>query len=180
VSIIGLDLGHASTKAAEHWLAKLPPVLGLVACTHLVPGPRARVVITLDCPDDAVLILPPSTVEDQVADHMADQTAEDRAVAEHTRRRSGRAVIYPGVETLTGQVTVTDLLTRTAISRIHLIGGTGDPLPQTLIDTRSFVRPQWMDGQLTLVATPAPDGRIAPFEVPNPTPCCADHALASA
>jgi hypothetical protein len=28
----------------------------------------------------------------------------------------------------------------------------------------------------TLVAAPAPGGRIAPFEVPDPTPCCADHS----
>jgi hypothetical protein len=28
---------------------------------------------------------------------------------------------------------------------------------------------------MTLLAMPAPGGRIAPAEVPNPTPCCADH-----
>lgn len=170
MTIIGLDLGHASTKAAEHWLAQLPPVLGLVACTHLVPGPRPRVVITLECPEDAVLTLPPSDMDSVHAP--SDPVAEDRAVTEHTRRRSGRAVIYPGVDLLRGEVTVTELLTRTAISRIRLIGSPDTPLPQTLVDTRSFVRPQWMDGELTLVAAPAPAGRIAPFEVPNPTPCC--------
>jgi hypothetical protein len=49
------------------------------------------------------------------------------------------------------------------------------PDPQTPVETDDFVRPQWVDGVLTLVATPAPGGRIAPFEVADPTPCCADH-----
>jgi hypothetical protein len=83
----------------------------------------------------------------------------------------GRAVIYPGVASLRGVMSVADLLEVSAIQRIHMLGG---PVEDE-IDTRDFVRPQWMDGQLTLVCTPAPGGRIAPFEVPNPTPCCADH-----
>jgi len=52
MSIIGLDLGHATTVAAEHWLAQLPPVPGLVACTHFGGG---RVLITLAGLDPAVL-----------------------------------------------------------------------------------------------------------------------------
>ncbi len=68
------------------------------------------------------------------------------------------------------------LLDRSAIGAVRVIGGAAViPEPDTLVDTRDFVRPQWMDGVLTLVATPAPGGRIAPFEVPNPTPCCAAH-----
>jgi hypothetical protein len=49
-------------------------------------------------------------------------------------------------------------------------------VPATEILTRDFVRPQWLDGRLTLITTPAAGDRIAPFEVPNPTPCCADHS----
>jgi hypothetical protein len=86
----------------------------------------------------------------------------------------GRAVIFPGADLLRGVMSVARLLEVSAIERIHMLGG---PLasPAEEIDTRDFVRPQWMDGQLTLVCTPAPHGRIAPFEVPNPMPCCADH-----
>ena len=47
--------------------------------------------------------------------------------------------------------------------------------PAQLVDTRDFVRPHWIDGVLTLVTMPAAGDRLAPFEVPNPTPCCADH-----
>jgi hypothetical protein len=85
-------------------------------------------------------------------------------------------VLYPGVEALVGTVTVADLLAKSAIERITVLGSPGRaPAPDTLVDTRDFVRPQWMDQRLTLVATPAAGGRIAPFEVPNPTPCCANH-----
>ncbi|WP_163506359.1 hypothetical protein [Fodinicola acaciae] len=86
----------------------------------------------------------------------------------------GRAVRFPGVEALTGTLTVADLLEKSAIDQVRVIGG-APATPETLVDTRDFVRPLWMDGVLTLVCTPAAGGRIAPFEVPNPTPCCADH-----
>jgi hypothetical protein len=137
MTLIRLDLGHATIVEAEHWLATQPPVPGRIACTHLVPG--AGVVVSLGIWPDAA--------------------------------EGGRAVIYPGVEALAGVMAVEELLARSAIQRIHMLGG---PLAGE-IDTRDFVRPQWMDGLLTLVCTPAPGGRIAPFELPNPTPCCASH-----
>jgi hypothetical protein len=66
---------------------------------------------------------------------------------DHTTRRGGRAVRYPGVEHLTGTPTVADLLARSAIHTITLIGGDGTrPAPDALVDTRDFVRPQWSDG----------------------------------
>jgi hypothetical protein len=177
MNVLGLDLGHANVPEAEHWLADLPAVLGhpagLIACTHLVHGPRARVVLTLvaDGPIDlsALPARPPAD------DHPGPDDAALKAAEDHTARRAGRAVHYPGVDTLTGTVTVADLLARGAIERIVVLGSAESPAADTLVDTRSFVRPQWMDGRLTLVTMPAPDGRIAPFEVPNPTPCCAVH-----
>jgi hypothetical protein len=80
-------------------------------------------------------------------------------------------VLFAGVESLVGTVTVADLLAQSAIDRVTVLGG-GAPDPATEIVTRDFVRPQWMDGALTLVVTAAPRGRLAPFEFPNPTPCC--------
>ena len=172
MNVLGLDLGHATIVEAEHWLAQLPPVLGLVGCTHLVPGTRPRVVITLAAPggiDTSILPARP-------ASHVDDEGAGLAAAAAHAAGRAGRAVIYPGVDTLTGTMTAAHLLATSAIERIRILGGTQpDAQPETLVDTRDFVRPQWMDGRLTLVATPAPAGRIAPFEIPNPTPCCAEH-----
>jgi hypothetical protein len=169
MNVYGLDLGHATTREAEHWLADLPPVPGLVACTHLVHQGNRRVVVTLAAPaglDAVALPYPP--------DRSGELDGAARAAADdHAAGRAGRAVIYPGVERLVGVLSVAELVARSAITRVKLIGG-ADPTvePDTLVDTRDFVRPQWMDGELTLVATPAPAGRIAPFEVPNPTPCC--------
>ena len=42
-------------------------------------------------------------------------------------------------------------------------------------DTLDYVRPMWKDGRLTLVTRPAPEESLAPFELKNSTPCCADH-----
>lgn len=72
---------------------------------------------------------------------------------------------------------VAEVLSATAIERVVVMGlpDRPDAPGDTLLDTRAFVRPQWMDGWLTLVTMPTPDGHVAPFEVPNPTPCCADH-----
>ncbi|SDJ07944.1 hypothetical protein [Nonomuraea jiangxiensis] len=61
-----------------------------------------------------------------------------------------------------------------AIGRVTQLGGP-PPADGTELDTRDFVRPRWQDGVLTLVTMPVAGGRVAPFEVPNPTPCCADH-----
>jgi hypothetical protein len=89
-------------------------------------------------------------------------------------------VVYPGVDRLTGTVTVADLLGLTAIDRITVVGQPSThaqgPDPATPVLTRDHVRPDWQDGQLTLVVLPAAGGVLAPFEVPDPTPCCADHA----
>jgi hypothetical protein len=96
------------------------------------------------------------------------------AAKEHAARSGGRAVIFPGSDRLTGEVPVAQVLADTAIDRITVLGGPPAG-PETVLATRDFVRPQWLDGRLTLVATPAGGGRIAPFEVPHPTPCCATH-----
>lgn len=86
-----------------------------------------------------------------------------------------RAVVFPGAEALTGVVTVADVLAKSAIERVLLLGGGGTPPADQEIDTRDFVRPLWMDGALTLVVQPASESRLVPFESPSPTPCCADH-----
>jgi hypothetical protein len=160
--ILAFDLGHRDTVAAEHWLAAVPGGPGLVACTHFVHGPRPRVVITL-AGIDLTVFPPPEPSEAATA------AREDHAVG-----RAGRAVLFPGVRALTGTLPADDLLALSAIDDVRVIGGP-PAAPETLIDTRDFVRPQWENGRLILVATPAPGGRIAPFEVPNPTPCCANH-----
>ena len=100
--------------------------------------------------------------------------ASPDAVAEHVARRSGRAVLYPGVDLLVGTLRVADVLTLSAIEKVEVLGG-GEADPATLINTGDFVRPQWRAGVLTLTTTPAAGGRLVPFETRHPTPCCAAH-----
>ncbi|MHB9860256.1 hypothetical protein [Streptomyces sp. YIM S03343] len=103
------------------------------------------------------------------------------AADEHSRRSGGRAVLYPGADRLTGTVTVVELLGLSAVERIVVVGtpndgtDTGGADPATHVLTRDHVRPEWRDGRLTLALVPAVGGTLAPFEVPDPTPCCADH-----
>ncbi len=98
------------------------------------------------------------------------------AAAEHAARRSGRAVLYAGVDRLTGTVTVADLLNSTAVDQLRVVGAPlTTPAPTTPILTQDHVRPEWHEGQLILALVPAVGNTLAPFEVPNPTPCCADH-----
>ncbi len=70
---------------------------------------------------------------------------------------------------------VGELLAVSAIDRVVVLAG-HPPDPATLIDTRGFVRPLWQDGRLTLHTVHAANGMLAPFEVENPAPCCAEHS----
>ncbi|WP_422773727.1 hypothetical protein ACN28C_13015 [Plantactinospora sp. WMMC1484] len=167
--VVGLSLGHRTEREAEHWLREqVLPFAGpeLVACTHLVAVPHPHVAISL-APAGTVPEVPPTPPE------LRD--AAGHAAAEHLARRSGRAVRYPGVDRLVGVLTVADLLAASAIARVTVLGSGGEPDPGTPVETRDFVRPHWRDGRLTLVTTPVAGNRIGPFEVPDPTPCCADH-----
>ncbi|WP_326552463.1 hypothetical protein [Micromonospora sp. NBC_01813] len=168
MTIIGISLGHPDDATAEHWLSTVPGLAdlpGLVACTHLVRVPTPHVAISLAAPGGL-----PDGLPACAADFAS---AAEVVAAEHRQRRSGRAVRYPGVESLVGELSVAELLELSAIERVTLLGGV-DPEPDTPVLTRDFVRPQWINGVLTLIAAPAGSGRIGPFELPDPTPCCAD------
>ncbi|GIJ66763.1 hypothetical protein [Virgisporangium ochraceum] len=171
---IGLDAGHGTVAEAEHWLddvlaaTGLDLVDGVVACTHLVRTPWPHVAVSLAVPGPSVPDGLPG-----VPDPLA--RAAEVARAAHASGRSGRASHFPGRDRLTGTRTVADLLAASAIEAVVVLGAP-PPRPETPVQTRDFVRPQWTDGRLTLVTTPAADGHLAPFEVPNPTPCCAQHA----
>ena len=87
----------------------------------------------------------------------------------------GRAVRFPGIELLTGTVPVADVLAGTAIDEVRVLAGGLLP-PAAMLLTRDFCRPVYEAGALVLHVLPAGPGRVAPFEVPNPTPCCAAHS----
>lgn len=163
-----VDTGVRDLRAADHLLHELAAELalpeGVFGCTHLVRGDRPRVALSLALPSEPLL-----------------RTAQERLTAggyEWTPGvpdPMGRAVLYPGVSSLTGTLTIAELLSRSAIARVTVLGSPGRPAPDAELVTRDHVRPHWHDGELVLTAMPAVGGTLVPFEVPDPTPCCADH-----
>ncbi|MGW2934019.1 hypothetical protein ACWDA7_19695 [Streptomyces sp. NPDC001156] len=199
-SVIGVDAGTATLREADHLIHDLVDRLdlpaGTIACTHLIrTAERRGTAISLTVPDDAAadaawgplatlaareMSAAGAVLGERVYGPAESARAAALAAAEHVHRRSGRAVVFPGVHHLTGTVTVADVLTRTVIDRVTVLGapstGGPGPDPATPVLTRDHVRPEWRDGHLLLALVPAAGGALAPFEVPNPTPCCADHA----
>jgi hypothetical protein len=200
-TVIGVDAGSANLKEADHLIHRLmdqlalPP--GTLACSHLVrTAPRHRTAISLALPDpatadaiwDRLVVLLAGPDQPTTAAALSDRAygppeaafSAAQAASEHSRKQGGRAVVYPGVQHMTGTVTVAEVLTGTAIDRITVLGTPPDdprgPDGSVRVTTRDHVRPEWRDEQLVLTLTPAPRGMLAPFEVPNPTPCCADHS----
>jgi hypothetical protein len=163
-----VDPGIGHLRAADHLLRALAAELALpgdaFGCTHLVRGDRPRVVLSLT--------LPAEPLHRTAVEGLRDL---GHAVSPGVPDRVGRAVLYPGAASLTGTLTIADLLSRSAIDRVAVLGTPDRPEPGTPLATRDHVRPQWQDGALVLTAMPAAGGVLVPFEVPDPTPCCADH-----
>ncbi|MGA4960923.1 hypothetical protein [Streptomyces pseudogriseolus] len=169
VHALTVDAGTRDLRAADHLLHALAGRLALpgntVGCTHLVRDARPRVVVSLSLPSAPLL----HAVRERLA------AGEYGTVSEGLPDPSGRAVLYPGASRLTGTLTVGELLERSAIGRVTVLGSPLPPEPDTRMVTRDHVRPQWEGGVLVLAATPALGDTLVPFEAPNPTPCCADH-----
>lgn len=166
--VVTVDAGLRDLRAADHLLRTLAAELDLpedgFGCTHLVRGERPRVVVSL---------APGSRAElDDVRGRLTTQAYE---VTEGAPDAVGRAVLYPGAGLLRGTMAVEEVLSVSAIDRVTVLGGTGRPRPDTALVTNDHVRPQWQSGELVLTAMPAVGGTLVPFEVPEPTPCCADH-----
>ncbi|MCM4080531.1 hypothetical protein [Paractinoplanes hotanensis] len=158
-SVLGVSLGHREVGAADHWILSLDPAPSL-ACTHLVRTPFPHVAISLVGASASAPASPAPL-----------QTAADEAAT----GKFGRAVIFPGSRDLTGTLSVGEVLSRSAIDRVEVLGS--GPADEALkLDTRDFVRPQFRGGDLVLVTMPAAGGLLVPFETRDPTPCCADHA----
>ncbi|WP_405534825.1 hypothetical protein OG787_08875 [Streptomyces sp. NBC_00075] len=162
------DTPVSALRTADHLLLRLAAELalpeGTFGCTHLVRGERPRVALSFTLPSEPL-----------------QRTAEERLMAlgyevtPGVPDAVGRAVLYPGVSSLTGTLTVAQLLEHSAIDRVTVLGTRDQLAPDTLLVTRDHVRPQWLDGELVLTVMPAVGGTLVPFEVPEPTPCCADH-----
>ncbi|WP_033284313.1 hypothetical protein [Streptomyces sp. NRRL F-525] len=186
--VIGVDAGTTTLREADHLIRDLATTLGLppgtVACTHLIrTDTRRGTAVSFALPEgdesaEEIWRRLTGTEMSAALDDRRHGPAEAAALAaaEHTARRSGRAVLYDGVDRLTGTVTVADLLESTAIDQLAVVGAPlTTPDPTTSILTQDHVRPEWREGHLVLALVPAAGNTLAPFEVPNPTPCCADH-----
>ncbi|WNZ07870.1 hypothetical protein [Streptomyces sp. 11x1] len=168
MDVLTVDAGIRDLRAADHLLHTLAAELGLpeeaFGCTHLVRGDRPRVALSLALPSEPLL----RTAQERL-------TARGYEVTPGIPDPMGRAVLYPGVSSLTGTLTIAELRSRSAITRVTVLGSPARPAPDTRLVTQDHVRPHWHDGELVLTAMPAVGGTLVPFEVPDPTPCCADH-----
>ncbi|WP_314617392.1 hypothetical protein [Streptomyces stackebrandtii] len=166
--VLTVDAGVRDLRAADlllHTLAdELALTEGAFGCTHLVRYDTPRVAVSLALPSEPLL----RTTQERL-------TARGHQVSPGAPDAVGRAVLYPGVAELTGTLTVGDVLARSAIDRVTVLGSPSRPDPRARLVTWDHVRPQWQHGELVLTAMPAVGGTLVPFEVPAPTPCCADH-----
>ncbi|MBG0851623.1 hypothetical protein I2W78_07145 [Streptomyces spinoverrucosus] len=166
--VLTVDAGLKDLRAADHLLLTLAAELalpeGTFGCTHLVRDERPRVALSFAMASEPVL----RSAREWL-------TAKGYEVLDGAPDEVGRAVLYPGAADLTGTLSIAELLSRSAIDRVTVLGATQPPAPDTTVVTRDHVRPQWQNGELILAAMPAVGGTLTPFEVPDPTPCCADH-----
>ena len=164
-----VDAGIEDLLDADRLLHRMAAELDLpedmFGCTHLVRDDRPRVTVSLS------LSLSSRPLPDTLRERLAGYGAVSPGLPDEV----GRAVLYPGVSALTGTLTVAELLAGSAIARVTVLGTPEPPGPDTRVVTRDHVRPQWQRDELVLAATPALGGTLVPFEVPDPTPCCADH-----
>jgi len=157
-----------SVRAAERGFAELvalqrAPGDVVRVCTHLAPA-TSTVLVTVEVAGGGVDVLGTGSPDDVAA-----------AVRHHTDRTGGRAFDYGGRADLVGVMSVGELVARSDVDEVVLIGArerVGDDVP---IDTQAFVRPLHDGGTLRLVVRPAPGGTVVPFEQPDPTACCDDH-----
>lgn len=181
--VLGFAAGHTDRAELEHVLADVVQRYGpvVLACTHIVDGRWAgSVQLTGPAPDPAglanelgVAFAVSRSSSGAVGDHAWRSGAEQAADRMRTRTE-GRAVVFPGQDRLVGEVAVDDVPGLSAIDAV--VGIAGTPTAGATLVTREFVRPVLLGGRLVLEVRPiGADGAVAPFEVPNPTPCCANH-----
>ena len=182
-AVVGVDTGALTLRAADAEAHELVRALvargalgGAVVATHLTRlGAVPHVTLSVEAP-----ALRPAQVVDLVRTALPAATLDTPAAlagsAAHTARTSGRAVHFPGVDALPPELTVAGLLSAGAVEAVRVVGGSGPVDPAVVLVTRGHVRPTYDDGRLVLLVERAVGGRLVPFETPNPTPCCGDHA----
>ena len=185
-ALLALDTPLTSLAETEHALLGLGQQVvlpaDLVLCTHMVRDSAPHYAFSLAAADGTLLA--------QVQEHFADwPSALSRrqpsassaltegllvATTEALGRTGGRAVRFPGWDGIVGTPTIAQVLSTSAIDQLEVLGG--QPADDAdVLHSRDFVRPLWKHGRLVLPVLPSGPGAVAPFEVPNPTPCCGEH-----
>lgn len=184
--VLGIDTTLDTLAEAEHALlgfrqnVVLPETV--MVCTHEVRNgsPHYAFSVSFGSIVDAGTL---RTIRQQFEEQgWAAGEDDDRSSASGVRQalsevqagNGGRAVVFPGSSSVIGAMSVGEVLAVSALDRVVVLGGVA--VDDDIVETRDFVRPLWRDGELVLPVLPAGDHRFAPFEVPNPTPCCAVHA----
>jgi hypothetical protein len=191
--VLGVSALHSRCWDAEHLLADLLGAVdasGLIACTHLVDWPWRHEAVSAHGPAPVLASLyAAATRRDGVAAVLLDADGattsagpDDRragaaqAAAEHRGRAAGRAVHYPGQESLVGDVPVADVLAGTAIDAV--LSSHGEYAATAVLRTGGFIRPRFEGGRLVLHVGHEDPELLMPWEVAEPTPCCGqDHTL---
>ncbi|BEP13802.1 hypothetical protein acdb102_21130 [Acidothermaceae bacterium B102] len=184
--VLAVDTTVTTLAEIEHVLLDLGEQVALpddaYLCTHMMRDDRPHYVVSLTSADEASL--------DAVRQHLTEwdsavshgepvNGAGIRAglrmgVREALTRDGGRAVRFPGWDSVRGSLPVGEVLAATPIGRLEVLGG-GTAALTDILHSRGFVRPLWRSGELVLPVLPSGPGAVAPFEVPNPTPCCGEH-----
>jgi hypothetical protein len=184
--LLALDTPLTSLAETEHALLGLGQRVGLpadlVLCTHIVRDSAPHYAFSLTSADHSL----PARVQEHFAGWPSALSHEqpsassaltdglELATAEAFARTGGRAVRFPGWDSIVGTPTVAHVLSTSAIDQLEVLGG--QPAEDTdVLHSRDFVRPLWRHGRLVLPVLPSGAGAVAPFEVPNPTPCCGEH-----
>jgi hypothetical protein len=192
--VLGISALHARRLDCEHLLtqvlAAVPGPDGLIACTHLVSAPWRHEALSVEAPPRDLLALIPAVraLGEDVAAVLLDgentvtahgeqsrQAGAREAAIAHRDRTGGRAVVYPGLARLTGEVPVGAVLETTAIDRIVSMHGEYDEA--AVLVTGGYVRPRFEGGELVLHAGHDDPKRLIPWEVRTPTPCCGEDHL---
>jgi hypothetical protein len=180
--ILGVDSGSRTVAEAEHLLHTVVEALGLpaetVGCTHFVRTDMPHVACSLTVPPHVDLDALPHGVSASLGESRTGSGADGATLAakEHESRASGRVVLFPGRDLLVGTMTVGEMLERSVIDQVLVLAQAEAPAGDMTVATNDHVRPVWQNGLMTLLTMPASGGRLMPAEVPNPTPCCVDHA----
>ena len=198
-TVVAVDAGTQDRDSTEDALLAFVALLGApvsLACTHVVTEPAPHWAFTLVLAGTAgpadttqagpAVLAAASSISGAslLVVHEDGSTVSAggpawregaQAAAGQLLSGNGRVVLFPGQDELPGTVAVDDVTRLTPITQV--IGIAGTPTAGRVLHTRGYVRPQLVDGRLLLHVRPyLDDDGVAPFEVPQPTPCCATHA----